>query len=335
MDIVQQFPKIRLRRLRNQAKLRNFVREISLRPKDLVLPLFIKQGIKSKQPIISLSGHYQISLADLECELEQLLKLGVQNLILFGIPDTKDEVGRASYADDGIIQTAVRKIKELAPDLLIIVDACLCEYTTSGHCGVLSTNVNQYSSVVDNDKTLIVLGQQAVTYAQAGADIIAPSGMMDGMVGALRHALDHAGFASQTILSYAVKYASAMYGPFRDAAEGVPQFGDRCTHQMDYANRNEALRECALDITEGADMLMVKPAHTYLDIIMRIKHAYPALPLGAYHTSGEFALLKAAAAQGWVEEKAAVLEVLTAIKRAGADFIVTYYAREVLAWMHE
>lgn len=273
-------------------------------------------------------GHYQLSVDQLEHEIAELTKLGIKQILLFGIPAVKDALGKDSYHPQGIIQTALPIIKKISPELLVITDVCFCEYTDHGHCGITTEQHD-----VDNDQTLALLVKQAVSHAQAGADIIAPSGMMDGMVEAIRSGLDQAGFHTLPILSYSVKYASSMYGPFREAAQGAPQFGDRRTHQMDAANVEEAIRECALDVAEGADMLMVKPAHTYLDVLSRVKQAYPALPLGAYHTSGEFAMLKAAAEKGWIDEANAVREVLTSIKRAGADFIITYYAKEVAGWL--
>lgn len=324
------FPQTRLRRLRQNAPLRNLVRETRLDVSKLVLPLFIKQGSGIKNPITSLPGHSQWSVDRLPEEIEHLTRLGIQSVMLFGIPTQKDPLGEAASADNGIIQTAIPIIKQMAPELLVMTDLCFCEYTDHGHCGVVThPHASNAEVQVDNDATLTLLARQAVSHAHAGSDIIAPSGNMDGMVGAIRHALDAAGYSQLPILSYAVKYASAMYGPFRQAAEGAPQWGDRRTYQMDCANGREALRECALDIAEGADMLMVKPAHTYLDIIFRVKQAYPELPLCAYHTSGEYAMLKAAAAKGWMDETAAMLEVLTAIQRAGADFVITYFAKEL------
>lgn len=327
MQSTGRFPHTRLRRLRHSPALRNLVRETQLNVDDLVLPLFIRHGANIKKPISSMPGHFQLSIDQLETEIKSILALGIKTVLLFGIPEHKDEVGSDSYANNGIIQTALPIIKAIAPDLLVMTDVCFCEYTSHGHCGVME------GEQLNNDKTLALLAKQAVSHAQAGADIIAPSGMIDGMIQAIRIALDAAHFAHIPILSYSVKYASAMYGPFREAAEGTPQFGDRRTHQMDYANVNEALRECALDVNEGADMLMVKPAHTYLDIISRVKQAFPALPLGAYHTSGEFAMIKAAAQNGWIDERATALEVLTSIRRAGADFIITYFAKDVAGWL--
>lgn len=321
------FPQTRLRRLRQTPMLRGLVRETEVTLKDMVLPLFIRHGQNIKSPINSMPGHFQLSLDKLSFEIGEIQQLGIQSILLFGIPESKDAHGKDSYSDDGIIQKALRLIKKQAPDLLVISDVCFCEYTDHGHCGILTTNHE-----VDNDSTLPYLVMQAISHAKAGADIIAPSGMMDGAVAAIRRGLDDAGFLHIPILSYSVKYSSAMYGPFREAAEGAPKFGDRRTHQMDYGNAKEAIRECALDIAEGADMLMVKPAHTYLDVIYRIKSAYPSIPLGAYHTSGEFAMIKAAAAQGWIDEQQTVMEVLTAIKRAGADFIISYYTKEMALW---
>lgn len=327
------FPKTRLRRLRHNRNVRELVREVELNITDLVLPLFIRHGENIKKSIASMPGVFQISLDQLPEEIASIRALGIKTILLFGIPATKDPLGKDAYSANGIIQSAIPVIKKLAPELLIMTDVCFCEYTDHGHCGVMVENNGEHH--LDNDKTLALLAKQAVSHAKAGADIIAPSGMLDGMVAAIRQGLDDAGFQHLLILSYSVKYSSHMYGPFRDAAEGAPQFGDRKTHQMDYANRHEPLRECALDVAEGADMLMVKPAHTYLDIITRVKQAHPAMPLGAYHTSGEYAMLKAAAGNGWIDERNAALEVLSAIKRAGADFIITYYAKSVAEWLKQ
>jgi len=331
MTATPSFPTTRLRRLRHTPQLRNLVREVHLDLSKLILPLFIKAGSNIKNPIASMPGHCQWSVDNLNEPLEALLKSGIKNIILFGIPAQKDPLGKESCADDGVIQQAIKQIKKIAPELLVISDVCFCEYTDHGHCGFVVEKNHGFE--IDNDKSLAMLAQQAVSHAQAGADIVAPSANMDGMVGAIRNALDTADFKHIPILSYAVKYASSMYGPFRLAAEGAPKFGDRASYQMDFANRLEGLRECELDITEGADMLMVKPAHTYLDVICRVKETYPTLPLCAYHTSGEFAMLKTAAEKGWVDEKKAAFEVLTAIHRAGADFIITYYAQEVAQWL--
>ncbi len=323
-------PSLRLRRLRQHPVLRDLVRETELNLKDLILPLFIKGKEGKKQPIESMPGHYQIPLSALQEEMEEIFALGLSSVLLFGIPSHKDPDGSDSYHEKGIIQEAIRKIRGISPDLLLISDSCFCEYTDHGHCGFLSHKNGKRD--VDNDKTLELLIKQAISHAQAGVDVIAPSGMIDGMVRAIRQGLDGAGFSHLPILSYSVKYHSSLYGPFRFAAEGAPKMGDRSTHQMDSANAQEALREVHLDVEEGADMLMVKPAHSYLDVIYRVKQAYPYIPLGAYHTSGEFSMLKAAAARGWVDERQATLEILRGIRRAGADFIITYSAKDVARW---
>jgi len=323
------FPATRLRRLRHNPNIRNLIKETNLHIEDLVLPLFIKQGTKIKNPIASMPGHFQFSVDNLEEEINTIVECGIKSIILFGIPTTKNALGTEAYADNGVIQKAIPVIKKIAPDLLIMSDVCFCEYTDHGHCGITTEHHD-----VDNDKTLEILAKQAISHAKSGADIIAPSGMIDGMVQAIRKGLDGEGLSHIPILSYSVKYASSLYGPFREAAEGAPKFGDRRSHQTDYANTHESIRECALDIAEGADMLMVKPAHTYLDIIFRIKQTYPSLPLGAYHTSGEFAMIKAAAEKGWIEERKTALEILTSIRRAGADFIITYFAKEAAGWLH-
>ena len=327
------FPTTRLRRLRGTAKLRSLLQEKSVDINKLVLPLFIKNGSNIQQAIPSMPGHFQLSVDKLEEEIKTIWALGIKSIILFGIPRHKDGLATDAYADHGIIQTALPIIKNIAPDLLVITDVCCCEYTDHGHCGVVIPQDNLHHVCVDNDKTLALLARTAVSHAKAGADIIAPSANMDGMVQHIRESLDNAGFQHIPILSYSAKYASSMYGPFRQAAEGAPQYGDRKSYQMDYANAAEAIRECALDIAEGTDMLMVKPAHTYLDIIYRVKTTFPHLPLAAYHTSGEFAMLKAAAEKGWIDEKSSVIEVLTAIHRAGADFIISYYTKEVAEWV--
>lgn len=327
------YPKVRLRRLRQNQVLRQLVQETTLDINKLVLPLFIRHGENIKNPISSMPSHYQLSIDQLPDEIAEIRAMGIKSVLLFGIPEEKDLLGSDTYSDQGIIQTAIPMIKECDKDLVVMTDVCMCEYTSHGHCGVIPPDVDHHHVVVDNDQTLSLLAKQAVSHAKAGADVIAPSGNMDGMVHAIRHALDDAGYSQIPILSYSIKYASAMYGPFRQAAEGAPQFGDRKTYQMNYANGREAIRECELDIQEGADMLMVKPAHTYLDIIFRIKQQYPALPLCAYHTSGEYAMIKAAAKLDWMEERKTALEVLTAIHRAGADFIITYYAKEVAKWL--
>jgi len=313
-----------MQRLRSSVNLRRLIRETELTQNDLIQPLFIKHGKGVKQAITSMPGQFQLSLDYLEEEIQEISQLNIPGVILFGIPEHKNATGSSALDDNGIIQQAIRKIKTINKELLVISDMCFCEYTDHGHCGVLNQN-NQ----LDNDATLELLAKQSISHAKAGADIIAPSGMMDGMVAAIRQGLDSAGFINTPILSYAVKYASSLYGPFREAAEGAPQFGDRKAYQMDFANSNEALREAALDVNEGADMLIVKPAVNYMDVIYRIKQAHPEIPLGAYHVSGEFAMIKAAAANGWIDEHKVALEILTSIKRAGADFILTYYAKEI------
>lgn len=324
------FPFLRLRRLRQHPILRDLIRETEINLQDLILPLFIKGRQGQKQPIDTMPGLFQISIQSLSREIEEIVSLGLRSVLLFGIPPHKDPLASDSYHENGIIQEAIKTMRRAAPDLLIFSDLCFCEYTDHGHCGYLSEKTGKVD--LDNDKTLELLVKQAVSHAQAGVDVVAPSGMIDGMVAAIRHGLDQAGFEHIPILSYSVKYQSCLYGPFRAAAEGAPSFGDRSTHQMDTANAWEALREVHLDVEEGADMLMVKPAHAYLDVIYRVKQAYPHVPLGAYHTSGEFAMLKAAAEKGWLDEKKAVIEILRGIRRAGADFIITYYAKKFAEW---
>lgn len=316
------FPTLRLRRLREHPILADLIRETEVNLKDLILPLFIKGEKGNKKPIDSMPGHFQIPLSELEKEIEEIAQLGLSSVLLFGIPSYKDALGSDSYHEEGIIQKAIRKIRQIAPHLLVITDVCFCEYTDHGHCG------HMQNGKLDNDLTLDLLVKQAVSHAASGVDVVAPSGMIDGMVHFIRKGLDNQGFKHIPILSYSVKYNSSLYGPFRSAAEGAPQFGDRRGHQMDSANVCEALREVELDVAEGADMLMVKPAQTYLDVIFRVKQKYPHIPLGAYHTSGEFAMIKAAAEKGWIEEKKVMVEVLRSIRRAGADFIITYYAKE-------
>jgi len=302
------------------------VSETALAPDDFIYPLFVVHGAGVRRPISSMPGICQLSVDEAVAEAGQALGLGIPAVLLFGVPAVKDAVGSENFADDGIVQQATRALKAANPGLLVIVDLCMCEYTDHGHCGIIR------DGRVDNDATLEILGRAAVTYARAGADLIAPSGMMDGMVAAIRAALDAAGFGETGIFSYAVKYASAFFGPFREAAEGAPRFGDRKTHQMDPANVREALRELALDVAEGADLVMVKPALPYLDVVRRVREACD-LPLAAYNVSGEYAMIKAAAANGWIDERAAVLELLTGIKRAGADLIVTYHALDAARWL--
>jgi porphobilinogen synthase len=311
------------------------VRETRLAASDLIYPLFVTHGRSVRAPIPSMPGIARLSVDQAVEEARSAAAVGVPALLLFGIPVAKDPVGLENFADDGIVQQAVRAIKEAVPELVVITDVCLCEYTDHGHCGVLNggaldgPHLHLPEGYVLNDETLEILGRVAVSHARAGADIVAPSGMLDGMVAAIRQALDDQDFAHVAIMSYAVKYSSAFYGPFRDAAGGAPQFGDRRTHQMDPANVREALREARLDVAEGADFLMVKPALAYLDVIHRVRQEFPELPLVAYNVSGEYAMIKAAAAQGWLDERACALEMLLAIKRAGADLIITYFAKDV------
>ena len=307
------------------------VRETHLRREDLILPLFVRHGENQRVPIASMPGQDQLSVDLLADEMPEIASLGIPAVILFGIPEHKDAVGSDAYDEQGIIQQAVRAIKSAGSDLLVITDVCFCEYTDHGHCGIISDKHGFPD--VDNDATLEILVKEAVSHARAGADVIAPSGMMDGMIQALRGGLDEAGFENIPILSYAAKYASAFYGPFREAAESAPQFGDRRTYQMDPANATEAMREVALDVAEGADMLMVKPALAYLDVIRRVKDAHPEIPLAAYNVSGEYSMVKAAAQNGWIDEQRVVLEMLTAIKRAGADMILTYFAKDAARWL--
>jgi len=315
------FPQYRLRRLRKDGILRELVRETHLRPDDFILPLFVRPGQGVKQTISSMPGHFQLSIDLVVREVEEAKSLGIPGVILFGIPEKKDEMGSEGYADDGIVQRAVRAIKEKVDGILVITDVCLCEYTSHGHCGVVK------SGKILNDETIHLLAMQALSHVKAGADIVAPSDMMDGRVGAIRKALDENHFEDTPILSYAAKYTSSFYGPFRVAAESAPQFGDRKSYQMDPANSDEAIREVQLDLEEGADMVMVKPALPYLDIIYRVKETFN-IPVAAYNVSGEFALVKAAAQLGWVEGDQVMMECLIAIKRAGADLILTYFAKE-------
>ena len=324
------FPSTRPRRLRTTAALRRMVRETALAPDDFIYPMFVVHGSDVRSPISSMPGVYQLSVRQAVSEAQEALDLGIPAVILFGVPALKDAQGSENFAEQGIVQQTVRAIKDRLPDMVVIADLCLCEYTDHGHCGIVRQEEKQF--IIDNDQTLEILQKAAVSYARAGVDIMAPSGMMDGMVQAIRRALDAEDFDQVSILSYAVKYASAFYGPFRDAAEGAPKFGDRKTHQMDPANAREALREMTLDIDEGADMVMVKPALPYLDVIQRVRQACN-LPVAAYNVSGEYSMLKAAAANGWLDERAAVLETLTGIKRAGADLILTYHAKDAARWI--
>ncbi len=322
------FPAVRLRRLRRTTALRELVQETRLSVKDLIYPLFIIEGRGTRQEIESMPGQYRWSLDLLPAEVEAITRLGIRAVLLFGIPAHKDEVGSGAWAEDGIIQRAVKVIKGLVPDLTVICDVCLCEYTSHGHCGVVR------DGYVQNDETLELLARTAVSQAAAGADIVAPSDMMDGRVGAIRRALDEAGFGQVAIMAYSAKYASAFYGPFREAAGSAPQFGDRRAYQMDPPNVREALREVELDIAEGADIIMVKPALAYLDVIRVVRQRFDH-PLAAYNVSGEYAMVKAAARNGWLDERRAALEILYGIKRAGADLIITYHAKDVARWLKE
>jgi porphobilinogen synthase len=322
------FPTYRPRRLRANENLRRLVRETRLSVDDLIYPMFVVHGHDVAKEIHSMPGCYQYSIDRLVKEAKTLASLRIPGTILFGIPHSKDALGSEAYADDGIIQQAVRAIKDAVPELLVITDVCLCEYTDHGHCGVI------HDTEVLNDPTLELLVKESLSHARAGADVIAPSDMMDGRIGAIRKALDENGHEAIPILAYAAKYASSFYGPFREAAESAPQFGDRRSYQMDPPNVEEALREVALDIDEGADILMVKPALSYLDVIYRVKTRFQ-VPVAAYNVSGEYAMIKAAAQNGWIDEKRVALEVLTSIKRAGADMILTYFAKSVVEWLEE
>ncbi|WP_318615215.1 porphobilinogen synthase [Sporosarcina sp. YIM B06819] len=318
----------RNRRLRNSATLRAMVRETVLQKEDFIYPLFVVEGENQKNPVSSMPGVFQFSLDQLAIEIDEVVALGIPAVILFGVPVDKDATGTGAYHDHGIVQQATRFVKERHPELIVIADTCLCEYTDHGHCGVVE------GDKVLNDPSLDLLARTAVSQAQAGADIIAPSNMMDGFVVAIRQALDAAGFIDIPIMSYAVKYASAYYGPFREAAGSAPQFGDRKTYQMDPANRLEAMREAESDVAEGADFLIVKPALSYLDIIRDVKNNF-VLPIVAYNVSGEYAMVKAAAQNDWIDEKKVVLETLTSMKRAGADLILTYHAKDAARWLGE
>ncbi|MGB6425717.1 MAG: porphobilinogen synthase [Solirubrobacterales bacterium] len=320
------FPETRMRRLRRTGVLREMVRETTLRPADLIQPMFVTAGEGVREPVASMPGIGRLSISELVEEAAVVAEAGVPAVLLFGIPADKDEIGSGAYDDEGVVQLAIQALKENHPGLVVIADTCLCGYTSHGHCGVLR------DGEVDNDLSLELIAKTAISQASAGADAVAPSDMMDGRVAAIREQLDAEGHSATPIISYAVKYASAFYGPFRDAAGSTPQEGDRRGYQMDPANVLEAVREAQLDLDEGADMLIVKPALPYLDVVNRVKHETGA-PLAAYHVSGEYSMLKAAAANGWLDEPAAVLEALTSIKRAGADLIITYYAKEAVGWL--
>ncbi|WP_226639101.1 porphobilinogen synthase [Priestia flexa] len=318
----------RHRRLRRSDSMRALVRETHLQPEDFIYPIFVIEGENKRNAVQSMPGVDQVSLDLLSREMQELVDLGIQSVIVFGVPAEKDAVGSQAYHDHGIVQKAIRQIKEEFPELVVTADTCLCQYTDHGHCGIIE------EGKILNDPTLDLLARTAVSQARAGADIIAPSNMMDGFVAAIRHGLDEAGFEDIPIMSYAVKYASAFYGPFRDAAHSSPQFGDRKTYQMDPANRLEALREAESDVAEGADFLIVKPALSYLDIMRDVKNNFN-LPVVAYNVSGEYSMIKAAAQNGWVNEKEIVLEKLTSMKRAGADLIITYHAKDAVRWLKD
>ncbi len=315
------FPEQRLRRLRRNETIRRMVRETALSIDDLILPLFVIHGTGVRNPIPSMPGHFQLSIDELRKEIKEVQDLGIPAVILFGIPEHKDEVGSEAYHKEGIIQQAIKAIKDTAPQVLVITDVCLCEYTSHGHCGVIK------GGDVDNDSTIEILAREALSHAEAGADMVAPSDMMDGRVWAIRKALDENGFSHIPIMSYAAKYASSYYGPFREAAESAPAFGDRRSYQMDPGNSDEALREVELDIEEGADIVMVKPALPYLDIIRRVRDTFP-YPVAAYNVSGEYSMIKAAERLGWIDGEKVMLETLLSIKRAGADLILTYFAKD-------
>jgi porphobilinogen synthase len=322
------FPTYRPRRLRSNEKLRGLIRETSLAPRNFIYPLFVGPGRNRVQPVLSMPGIAQWSVDRVVTECAEVQSLGIPAVILFGIPEQKDALGSEAYADQGVVQQSIRAIKEKFPDLLVITDVCLCEYTDHGHCGVIK------NGDVDNDSTLELLATEALSHARAGADIVAPSDMMDGRVGAIRKTLDENGFNNTPIMAYAAKYASGFYGPFREAAESTPQFGDRRSYQMDPANTDEALREVELDIREGADIVMVKPALAYLDVIYRVKERF-GYPVAAYNVSGEYSMIKAAGQQGWIDEPRIMMEVLFAIRRAGADMILTYFAKDAARLLKE
>jgi porphobilinogen synthase len=320
-------PLYRPRRLRANENIRRMVRETKLSPDDFIYPLFVTHGKGIKKEISSMPGNYQQSIDNLVKDCEEIKNLGIPAVILFGIPEHKDEIGSEAYSEDGIVQNAVKAIKNKLPELIVITDVCLCEYTSHGHCGVIK------NGVVQNDATLELLAKEALSHAKAGADMVAPSDMMDGRVGAIRHVLDNEGYHDTPIMAYAAKYASSFYGPFREAAESTPQFGDRRSYQMDASNSREALREVALDVEEGADIVMVKPALAYLDIIYQVKQNFN-LPVAAYNVSGEFSMVKAAANLGWIDGDRVMMESLIAMKRAGADIILTYFAKEASALLN-
>jgi porphobilinogen synthase len=322
------FPATRLRRLRANKPLRDLVRETELSPAHLVQPLFVTAGEGVREPVAEMPGVERLSISETVAEVTEIAAAGVRAVLLFGLPASKDEFGTQAYDDEGVIQMAVRALKEAHPEVVVMTDVCLCEYTSHGHCGVVR------EGTVDNDLTIELLAKTAISHAAAGADVVAPSDMMDGRIGAIRFQLDEEGHSDVPIVAYSAKYASAFYGPFREAADSTPEFGDRRGYQMDPANADEAVREAQLDLDEGADVVMVKPALPYLDVVHRVKQATGA-PVAAYHVSGEYSMLKAAAQNGWLDERAAALESLTAIARAGADIVITYYAKEAALWLAE
>jgi porphobilinogen synthase len=331
------FPATRMRRLRATGALRGLIRETELTPAHLIYPMFVELGTESRNPIESMPGVDRMSINTAVEEAGEAFELGVPAVMIFGVPAVKDEVGSGAYDDEGVAQLAVRAIKDAHPELLVFTDVCLCSYTTSGHCGVVrsasgANPAKPYEAVIDNDVTIELLAKTAISHAAAGADAVAPSDMMDGRVGALRAQLDQEGHSQTPIIAYSAKFASAYYGPFRDAADAAPQFGDRRSHQLDPANADEAVREALLDVDEGADVVMVKPALPYLDVIRRVKDA-TRVPVAAYNVSGEYSMLKASARNCWLDERAAVLETLTSIRRAGADMILTYHAKEASRWL--
>jgi len=328
------FPTTRLRRLRGNPRLRALTRQTRLDPSQLLYPLFVRSGRGVRKEISSMPGVFQLSVDELEKEVREVAGLGIGGVLLFGIPDEKDPLGRDSYSDDGIVHQALRAARRAAPELLLVTDVCFCEYTDHGHCGIVDRTTGRPD--VNNDATLELLAKQAVSHGRAGADLVAPSGMMDGMIGAIRKALDENGLTHLPIMSYSAKYAGGFYGPFREAAESTPQFGDRRGYQMDPASDpGQALREVALDLAEGADLVMVKPALAYLDIIAAVRRTFPGVPLAAYNVSGEYGMVKAAAAKGWIDERAVATEIVTGIVRAGASIVITYWAKDLARWSAE
>ena len=333
-EFIGRFPTTRLRRLRQHPRLRELSRRTRLHASQLIYPLFVRSGTAVRREIGSMPGVFQLSPDEAAREAREVAELGVGGVLLFGIPDVKDPLGSDSYCDSGILQRAAAAVKGVAPELLVVSDVCFCEYTDHGHCGVVDRTTGRAD--VDNDATLKLLAKQAVSHAGAGVDMVAPSGMMDGMIGALRTALDEASFAHLPIMSYAAKYAGAFYGPFREAAESTPQFGDRRSYQMDPASDpGQALREVALDLNEGADIVMVKPALAYLDIVAEVSRTFPGVPVAAYNVSGEYGMVKAAAARGWIDERATATEIVTGIVRAGASIVISYWAKDLARWFAE